>query len=115
MKLDIRQENDVTVLAPTGSLVMGPAEDTMNQAVSRLLGDGRTRLVIDISGVKRMDSSGIETLLIACQQAREKGGDAKLARVSPRFQTLLEIAHLTKVLEIYPEVADAVSSYTRRP
>ncbi len=115
MKLEVRNEQDVTVISAVGSLVMGPPEDAMNQTVSRLLVDGRTRLVIDIGGVKKIDSSGIETLLIACQRAREQGGDAKLARVAPRFQTLLEIAHLTKVLEIYPEVADAVSSYTSRP
>jgi anti-sigma B factor antagonist len=115
MKVDIRNENDVTVITPAGSLVLGPAEDAMNAAISRLITDGRTRLVIDIGGVKRIDSSGIETLLTACKMARDRGGDAKLARVAPRFQTLLEIAQLTSILEIFPEVADAISSYTRRP
>lgn len=113
MKLDVRHESEVTVISPTGSLVLGPAEDAMNDLLTRLLLDGRTRLVIDLGDVKRIDSSGIECLLVASQRAREKGGDARLARVSPRFQTLLEIAHLTQVLQIYPEVADAISSYTR--
>ena len=113
MKLDVRHENDVTVISPTGSLVLGPSEDAMNDTITRLLLDGRTRLIIDLGDVKRVDSSGIECLLVASQRAREKGGDARLARVSPRFQTLLEIAHLTTVLQIYPEVADAISSYTR--
>src|SRR5262245_12588840 len=112
MKLDVRNENDVTVISPAGSLVLGPAEDAMNETVRRLLGNGRTRLIIDLGGVKRIDSSGIECLLVACQQARDRGGDARLACVPPRFQTLLDIAHLTGVLKIYPEVADAVSSYT---
>jgi len=115
MKLEIRNENDVTVIAPAGSLVLGPAEDAMNETVTRLLVEGRTRLIIDLGGVKRIDSSGIECLLLASQRARDRGGDARLARVSPRFQTLLEISQLTSVLHIYPEVADAVSSYTRQP
>ncbi len=113
MKLDIRDENDVTVISAAGSLVLGPAEDVMNETVRRLIVDGRTRLIIDLGAVKRIDSTGVECLLTTCQRARESGGDARLARVSPRFQTLLEIAHLTEVLKIYPEVADAVSSYTR--
>jgi anti-sigma B factor antagonist len=115
MKMDVRIENDVAVVIPAGSLVAGPSEKTMDDTVTRLLVEGRNRLVIDIGGVKKMDSSGIEALLVACQRARDEGGDARLARVGPRFQTLLEIAHLTDVLQIYPEVADAISSYTRRP
>ena len=115
MKIDVRNENDVTVISPAGSLVAGPGEESMNDIISRLLVEGRNRLVIDVGGVKKIDSSGIETLLIACRRARDTGGDARLARVGSRFQTLLDIAHLTDVLQIYPEVADAVSSYTRRP
>ena len=114
MKLQIREENDVTVIAPAGSLVLGPAEDAMKAALSRLIGEGRTRLIIDLGGLKRIDSSGIECLLTASEHARERGGDARLARVPRRFQTLIDIAHLGGVLHIYPEVADALSSY-RRP
>ncbi len=113
MKLHIREENDVTVIAPAGSLVLGPSEDAMNEALNRLIGEGRTRLIIDLGGLKRIDSSGIECLLVASERAREHGGDARLARVSKRFQSLIDIAHLGGVLHIYPEVADALSSYTR--
>lgn len=113
MKLNVRDQNDVTVISPTGSLVLGPSEDAMNETLNRLISEGRTRLIIDLGGLKRIDSSGIECLLVASQRARDLGGDARLARVPPRFQTLLDIAHLSGVLHIYPEVADAVSSYTR--
>ena len=113
MKLQIRDEENVTVITPAGSLVLGPAEDAMNQTLNRLIGEGRTRLIIDLGGLKRIDSSGIECLLVASERARERGGDARLARVPKRFQTLIDIAHLGGVLHIYPEVADALSSYTR--
>ena len=118
MKVDVRNENDVTVIVPVGSLVIGQPEQAINEVISRLLVDGHTRLVIDLGEVKKIDSSGIETLLTACQQAREAAGDVRLARVAPRFQTLLEIAHLTNVLKIYPDVETAVKDfvlYTPRP
>ena len=113
MKLQIRDEKDVTVITPSGSLVMGPSEDAMTETLTRLIGEGHTRIVIDLGGLKRIDSSGIECLLVGSERARERGGDARLARVPKRFQTLLDIANLSSVLHIYPEVADAVSSYTR--
>jgi anti-sigma B factor antagonist len=113
MKLQVRDENDVTVITPSGSLVLGQPEDAMNAMMVQLISEGRTRLIIDLGGLKRIDSSGIECLLVASQRARDHGGDARLARVPKRFQTLLDIANLSGVLHIYPEVADAVSSYTR--
>jgi len=118
MKVEVRNANDVTVIVPVGSLVIGQPEKTVNDAVSRLLADGRTRVVVDLGEVKKIDSSGIETLLIACQRARDAGGDVRLARVPARFQTLLEIAHLTNVLKIYPDVETAIKDfvlYTREP
>ena len=118
MKIEVRQERDVTVVVPVGSLVIGTPEQTMNDGITRLLGEGHSRFVFDLAEVKKIDSSGIETLLVACQRAREKGGDVRLARVAPRFQTLLEIAQLTNVLKIYPDVETAVKEfmlYTPQP
>ncbi len=111
MKVEVRNENDVTVIVPVGSLVIGQPEQTINETVTRILADGHTRLVIDLGEVRKIDSSGIETLLTACQRARDAGGDVRLARVAPRFQTLLEIAHLTNVLRIYPDVATAIKDF----
>lgn len=115
MKLQVREDKDVTVITPTGSLVLGASEDAMKEKLTQLIDAGRTRLIIDLGGLKRIDSSGIECLLVISQLARDHGGDARLARVPKRFQTLIDIANLSGVLHVYPEVADAVSSYTRRP
>jgi anti-anti-sigma factor len=118
MKLEVRNEKDVTVIAPAGSLVIGTPEQMMNDAVSRALAEHHPRIIVDLAEVKKIDSSGIETLLVACQRAREAGGDVRLARVAERFQTLLEIAHLTNVLKIYPDVETAMKDfvlYTPQP
>jgi anti-sigma B factor antagonist len=118
IKIEVGDHNGVTVIIPAGSLVIGPPEEAINETVTRLLADGHIRLVIDLGEVKKIDSSGIETLLIACQRARDANGDVRLARVSKRFQTLLEIAHLTDVLKIYPDVETAAKDfvlYTPRP
>ena len=118
IKVEVQHKDGVGVIVPVGSLVIGQPEQVINETVIRLLADGHSRLVIDLGEVKKIDSSGIETLLTACQRARDSGGDVRLARVAPRFQTLLEIAHLTNVLKIYPDVETAVKDlllYTPRP
>ena len=112
MKIDVRQEGTVTVVTPNGPLVIGAGERLMNETIARLFADRKFHIVIDMGGVPRMDSSGVDALVLACRRARENGGDAKLARLTPRIQHLLEITQLTTVFDIYPDVTKATSPWT---
>lgn len=112
MKIEVRHEGGVTVLSAVGALVIGPGEQLMNDTTGRLLNEGRVRLVIDLGGVTKIDSSGVDSLILSCRQARERGGDAKLVRVTPRLQKLFHLTHLDQVLEIYPDVEQGISSFS---
>lgn len=112
MKIDVRDEGPVTVITPVGPLVIGAGERLINETIARLLADRKFQIVIDMAGVPRMDSSGVDALVLACRRARENGGDAKLARLTPRIRQLLEITQLTSVFDIYPDVAQAASRWT---
>lgn len=111
MKIDVRNEGPVTILVPTGPLVIGSGERLLNETVSRLFADNKFLIVIDMAGVPRIDSSGVDSLVLACRRARENGGDAKLARLTPRILQLLEITQLTTVFDIYPDVAEATKKW----
>jgi anti-sigma B factor antagonist len=111
MKVEVRQEGNVTIVAPFGPLVIGKVERLMNDTIARLIVDRKVHLLIDLGAVPKMDSSGVDSLVVTCRRAREQGGDAKLARVAPRVQHLLEITQLTSVFEIYPDIATAVASF----
>ena len=112
MKIDVRDEGNVTIITPTGPLVIGSGERMMNETIARLFADHKFQIVIDMANVPRMDSSGVDALVLACRRARENGGDAKLARLTPRIRQLLEITQLTTVFDIYPDVAKATSPWT---
>lgn len=112
MKIDVRQEGNVTVITPSGPLIIGAGERLMNETIARLFADRKFHIVIDMGGVPRMDSSGVDALVLACRRARENGGDAKLARLTPRIQQLLEITQLNTVFDIYPDVSNATTPWT---
>lgn len=112
MKIDVKDEGNFTIVAPSGPLVVGASERLMNDTITRLFADRKFQLVIDMAGVPRMDSSGVDTLVLACRRARENGGDTRLARLTPRIHQLLEITQLTTVFKIYPDVAQAASPWT---
>ena len=112
MKIDVRQEGSITVVSPMGPLVIGAGERLMNDTIARLFADHKFHIVIDMAGVPRIDSSGVDALVLACRRARENGGDAKLAGLNDRIRQLLEITQLTSVFDIHPDVAHASSPWT---
>lgn len=112
MKIDVRQEGNVTVITPSGPLIIGAGERLLNETIARLFADRKFHIVIDMGAVPRMDSSGVDALVLACRRARENGGDAKLARLTPRIQQLLEITQLNTVFDIYPDVSKATTPWT---
>ncbi len=112
MKIEVRQEGSVAVVTPVGALIIGAGERLMNETIARLFADHKFHIVIDMGGVPRIDSSGVDTLVHACRLARENGGDAKLAGLNARIRQLLEITQLTSVFDIYPDVAQAASPWT---
>ena len=68
------------------------------------------RLVIDLSGVPYMDSSGVATLVEALQVQRRHQGKLVLFGLQPKVQSIFEIARLTMVFTI---VSDLETAKTR--
>ncbi|MHC4429252.1 MAG: STAS domain-containing protein, partial [Planctomycetota bacterium] len=67
------------------------------------------RLVIDLSGVPYMDSSGVATLVEAMQIARRTGSKLVLAALQEKVRSIFEIARLDMVFSIVNSVDDAAS------
>ncbi len=67
-------------------------------------------LVVDLSGVTYMDSSGIATLVEGLQLSRKYGGRFTIARPGPSIQEVLRFAHLDKVFPIFGSVEEALEA-----
>lgn len=65
-------------------------------------------LVLDLSGVEYIDSSGLATLVEYCRHARDFGGAFGLAALQPRVRTILEIVRLHEFLPLHADVEAAV-------
>lgn len=94
--------------------VLGEAEQFLSELQSVLRAD-RPRLVFDMSGVRQLDSSGIEVLLRSMKEAMKRNGDVKLAAVAPCAAVLLELVRVDRFFEIYEDVSDAVQSFYQFP
>src|SRR5436309_9988348 len=65
------------------------------------------RLVVDLSGVPYMDSSGVATLVEALQQQRRHQGKLVLCGLQPKVRSIFEIARLNMVFTIVNDLEAA--------
>lgn len=111
MDLQTHEDGSVTVVTVTGDLVIGDAESTFKKTVTRLLEEGHTRLLVDLSGVGFLDSSGLGALVRALTQSQKEGGQTKLLGAGPQIRKLLQMTKLDSVFEIHDDMEAAVSSF----
>ncbi|MGH8102110.1 MAG: STAS domain-containing protein [Chthoniobacterales bacterium] len=83
---------------------------TIAAALTKMLEKKPKRLVVDLSRVSYIDSSGLATLIEAMQNVQEYGGKFALAGLQETVSTIFEIARLDQVFKIYPNVDAALAA-----
>ncbi len=68
------------------------------------------RVVVDLTKVTYIDSSGLAVLIEGMQKVQEYGGKFAVAGVQESVQHILEIARLDQVFQIFPDVDSALSA-----
>jgi anti-sigma B factor antagonist len=111
MDLTSREDGDITILTVNGDLVIGEPETTFKKTITRLLEEGRVNLLVDLSNVGFLDSSGLGALVRALTQSQKEGGQTKLLNAGPQVRKLLQMTKLDSVFEIHSDLEAAVSSF----
>jgi anti-sigma B factor antagonist len=70
-------------------------------------------VVVDLSGISFVDSTGIGVLVSLFKAARKNGRDARFAGIAPGVKTVLEIIKLDRIFEVYPDAAAAAAALKR--
>ena len=110
MDIHAEQLGGISVVSIAGDIDALTADDA-NAFLSAQLDGGRAQLVLDLSQVSFMSSSGIRLLLEILKKSREQGGDLRLAAAPAGVTRTLEITGLTSILEVYPSGDEAVASF----
>ena len=110
MKSSTTRQGNVTVISLEGNLMGGPDASTLNSTLHQLLGEGTRRVVLDLSGVQFINSSGLGLLIGGVNAMRSAGGSLKVAGASEKVRTLIKITKLEQIFELYSTVAEAVAA-----
>lgn len=100
-------EGDAAVVAATGELD-AHAAPTLAAAVDPLADRPQGTLVIDLSGVDFVDSTGLGVLVGALKRVREAGGRLDVVVTSPRVLKVLGLTGLDVVIPLHASLDDAL-------
>lgn len=110
MEIAHDKQGAAQVIRLTGRLDAASATQLKDQ-VKHLLGAGDKALVIDLSQVTFMDSSGLGSLVACLRSANQSSGDVKLAALTPEICNIVELTRLHRLFQIFDSVDEAVKSY----
>jgi len=110
MKVKTQNYNEVTVVELQGELESDSAELFRN-TITDIIAKHRTGIVLDMSGVGFIDSSGLEQLLWVRDCCSENKCELRLAGLDENCAGILEITRLAGEFDSYAELAQAVKSF----
>jgi len=112
-KLQRRRVNDVTVVnfAPGTQLLAASLELTQLAEVIRLESD--TKVLIDLSRVSRIDSTGLGILMQCHCHAVKNSGALKLLRPDGPVRRVLSVTKIDSVLQTFEDEVAAIESFGR--
>lgn len=119
MECTIRHVGDVTILDLKGrlslgeALAFGPGSDlVLTDAIRELSAKGHKKVILNLAGVKYVDSSGVGQLVGALTTARSQGVALKLVNPVKQVSELLKMTKLYTVFDIKDDEAAAIGSFS---
>jgi anti-sigma B factor antagonist len=98
-----------TVVAVEGEIHVSTAPE-FSAMLSATVDGGRTSLVLDLTGVMFIDSTGLSVLLNALRQVTHAGGQMAVVCSNPTVLRLFEITRLDTTFDIHAELAPALAA-----
>ncbi len=110
-KITSKQYKRVDLVEVSGRIDSSTAPQ-LEQALQKIIKEGRYRIVVDLSETDFMSSAGLRALLSALKQVRRfNRGDLRLASLPDRIRKAFDLAGLLEVFTVYDNTVDAVGSF----
>lgn len=107
----MRKRGSVQVIQLRGPLRMGEAVDRFRQTLDEAATSGDNKVVLDLSEMPSIDSSGIGVLVKAMASAKQRGGALKLVNPSKFAVQTLRLVGVLNLFEIFQDEETAVASF----
>jgi len=109
--ISIRQHRNISIVDLRGRITIGADTDSFGTELRELTAITPCNILLNLTEVTQMDSTGINELVHSYARAARRGGSLKLLNPTGYVREVLEITHLTECLPIYTDEAEALASF----
>jgi anti-sigma B factor antagonist len=111
MKISTREVGGVTIVEPKGKITIGAGDVALRGALDEAVQGNVSKILLDLKGVKKMDSSGLGELIAAHNTVTEAGGSIKLVNLPSKLHGVLGITQIVSVFDVFDDESEAVASF----
>lgn len=105
-----RKEGDVAIMTLSGRFDAHEVPEVRRQ-LENSTRDSKGKLVLNLSGINFIDSSGLASLVQAMKHCREAGGDLHLSDLGHPVRIIFELTRLDKAFTVFEAEAAAISAF----
>jgi anti-sigma B factor antagonist len=107
----VRQAEGVALVDISGRLTSFESK-AFQEMIRGLLNHGQKKIVLNLTGLEYLDSSGIGELVRNYLSVVKKGGAMKVVGLAPKVEEILKITQLYQVFPEFPDEASALQSFS---
>ncbi|MCI0471794.1 MAG: STAS domain-containing protein [Candidatus Aminicenantes bacterium] len=111
MKIEKRQEKDVTILDLKGKILIGDGIDELRAAINNAIKAKETKLLLNFKDVPYLDSTGLGEVVRSYTSIKKEGGAVKILNLTQKVKDLLSVTKLITVFETFEDEKKAISSF----
>src|SRR5436190_6183519 len=111
MKATSRDVNGVEIVKLEGKITIGSGDSQLREVITNAVNNGKMKILLDMSQVTTIDSSGIGELVGSYTTVTNRGGKLKLLHLPAKLNELLHVTQLITVFEVHESEQEAVSSF----
>ena len=111
MKATSRNVDGVEIISLQGKITIGSGDTQLREVINNAVNAGKTKVLLDLSQVTTIDSSGIGELVGSYTTVTNRGGKLKLLHLPAKLNELLHVTQLITVFEVYEDENEAIASF----
>jgi anti-sigma B factor antagonist len=109
MQISIRRVNNATIVDVSGDIDLANSPEMRKALLHEVRDDRKPRVVLNLSQVRYIDSSGVASLVEGLKASRDSGSRFILVGLSGAAREVLQLSRLVKVFEIYDTEVEALA------
>ena len=111
LQISIRESGDVTILDLRGGSTIDGESELLDNRLRKLIAKGVRRVLLNLTDLTQVDSSGVGVIIDSYVSLRDQGGDLKLLCPRGRVREVLRVLRLLEIIPYFENETKALISF----